>query len=413
MPQPRDQHAQLDRRKFFAASTLGSASLLSHSRNAMLVPRSRFLAEHGFWDYTSPGTGGMEAFQKDDYMQLLDDMAQADMNSLVVYVKWLTTGYRSRLSFQDQLPNNPVIASDNSLLRDVIEEAGKRRIKVWLGGAVTYFDIEKFGSKPYRIIETMSGYKLPIKVGVYDTDTSQLTERIVQIYEELVELFPQVRGLVVELEGAGVEVAHRIPLYNQWAKENGRPEFGELGHPFEPRTFDVPHWRDYTTYSRMKVLKAVEKAVRVKGFRGDFSMICETGSTSYAAGQEVNIKEFHAQFPDWIATTYEYDKWDHRYAMMDFCIAHPKQEGTKVFYLPRGVMTWGRNWPLPISLEKSWQLDVEDILRFQPQGVWWFGCGAANEGAHVSLSRLAKVGYRSGAEARRALLRKTSSLRTV
>ncbi len=161
----------------------------------------------------------MEAFREDEYLSLLDDMVAANMNSLMIFVKWLTTGYRSRLSFQDQLPDNPVIASDNALLRKVIEEAG-------------------------------------------------------------------------------------------------RPPFKVLGHPLNPRSFDVPAWRDYTTHSRLKVLKAVEDAVRARGFRGDLAMICETGRTSYTVGQAVNVKEFHKQFPNWIATTYEYDKWNHRYAMM-------------------------------------------------------------------------------------------------
>ena len=137
-------------------------------------------------------------------------------------------------------------------------------------------------------------------------------------------------------------------------------------------------------------------------------MICETGRTLYTVGQAVNLKEFHKQFPTWIATTYEYEKWDHRYGMMDVCIDHPKQEGLTVFYLPRGVMTW--EMPLPISLEESWQMDLEDIQRFKPQGVWWFGSGTKNEGAHVSLARLKQAGYKDGVAARQALLKKTFPL---
>ena len=411
------QKVQVQRREFLAASAIGSASLLAQAQDSQAATKgqSGSLMEHGFWDYTTPGAGGMEAFQQDDYMSLLDDMAEAGMNSLMIFVKWLTTGYRSRLPFQDQSPDNPVIASDNSLLRRVIEEAGKRKIKIWLGGAVTYYDIAKFGGKPYRTYDKLGGYDLPVKVGLYDTDTPGLTERIVQVYEELVELFPGVGGLEVELEGAGREEPHRIPLYNRWAEENGRPPFTELAHPLYPRVFDVPAWRDYTTHSRLKVLKAVEDAVRAKGFRGDLTMICETARTQYAIGQAVNVKEFHKAFPDWIATTYEYNKWDHRYGMMDVCIDHPKQEGVRVFYLPRGVMTYAyrRKWPLPISLEQNWQMDVEDIQRFKPQGVWWFGCGARNEGSHVSVSRLKQAGYGSGADARRALLKLTSELRAL
>jgi hypothetical protein len=163
----------------------------------------------------------------------------------------------------------------------------------------------------------------------------------------------------------------------------------------------------------LRVLKAVEHAVRAKGFRGDLAMICETGRASYSAFQEVNLEQYRKQFPQWKAITYEYDKWDHRYAMMDLSIDTPKRDGLEVYYLPRGVMTWAADWPMPISLEQSWQLDVEDITRFQPHGVWWFGSGTLNEGAHVSLSRLKKIGYRDGVEARRALLKKTSELRAL
>ena len=406
---------QLERREFLATSAVGSAFLLTQAQDTRAATKgpSGSLMEYGFWDYTTPGAGGMEAFKQDDYVSLLDDMAQAGMNSLMIFVKWLTTGYRSRLPFQDQSPDNPVIASDNSLLRRVIEEAVKRKIKIWLGGAVTYFDVTKFGEKPHRTYDRLGDFDLPVKVGLYDTDTPGLTERIVQIYEELVESFPGIGGLEVELEGAGMENPHRIPLYNRWAEENGRPPFRELAHPLNPRAFDVPAWRDYTTHSRLKVLKAVEDAVRAKGFRGDLAMICETGSTTYAIGQAVNVREFHKLFPHWIATTYEYDKWDHRYAMMDVCIDHPTQEGVRVFYLPRGVMTWGGEWPLPISLEQSWQMDLEDIHKFRPHRVWWFGSGARNEGAHVSVSRLKQSGYGSGEDARRALLELTSELRAL
>ena len=410
MPKMTDKDTSFRRRKFLGTSVAGSVSWLFNAHAGQRTPQktSDFLTEYGFWDYTTPGAGGMEAFKENDYLSLLDDMAAANMNSLMIYVKWLTTGYRSRLPFQDQIFENPVIASDNALLRKVIDEARKRRIKIWLGGAVTYFDVTKVQGKPHRIFDRLGGYKLPIKVGLYDTDIPGLTEMIVEIYEELLDLFPGVGGLEVELEGAGLEAPHRIASYSKWAKETGQPHFKELGHPLNPRSFDVPAWRNYTTYSRLKVLKAVEDAVRAKGFKGDLAMICETGRTSYTVSQAVNLKEFHQQFPNWIVTTYEYEKWDHRYSMMDVCIDHPKQEGFKVFYLPRGVMTW--EMPLPISLEESWQMDLEDIQRFRPQGVWWFGSGTKNEGTHVSLSRLKQAGYKNGVAARQALLKKTSPL---
>lgn len=372
------------------------------------------LKEHGFWDYTTPGCGGMGGYQKQDYLLLLDDMTKAGMNSLCIYVKWLTTGYRSRLAFLDQIPDCPVIASENRLLQEIIAEAGKRKIKIWLGAVVTYFAAEKFGSaKPWHIYESIGGYRLPFDVGAYSADTPVLTERAAQIYEELLDLFPGVEGLVVELESSGIEQPDRIPLYNQWASENHRPPFEQLGHPLNPRGFDVASWRDYTTHSRLKIVRAIEQAVRSKGFKGDLAMICETEKTPYSAIQEVNLQEYRKQFPNWKTITYEYEKCMHRYAMMDMCIDTPKREGLEVYYLPRGVMTWGMKWPSPLSLEESWRLDLEDIQTFRPHSVWWFGSGAVGEGTHVSLSRIQQSGYRDGVDARRALLKAASGLRTV
>ena len=43
-------------------------------------------SEYGFWDYTTPGTGGMEHYERADYISLLDDMAAAGMNSLVMVI---------------------------------------------------------------------------------------------------------------------------------------------------------------------------------------------------------------------------------------------------------------------------------------------------------------------------------------
>lgn len=94
---------------------------------------------------------------------------------------------------------------------------------------------------------------------------------------------------------------------------------------------------------------------------------------------------------------------------MDLSIATPKQCGVTVYYLPRGVMTWGR-WPLPITLEESWRMDLEDVETFQPNGLWWFGSGGNNEGLHVSLQRLLEAGYADGRQARRALLSRVKGL---
>ncbi len=354
----------------------------------------------------------MSGYQKQDYLLLLDDMAAAGMNSLCVYVKWLTTGYRSRLPFLDQIPGSPVMDSNNRLLQEVIEEARKRKIKIWLGAVTTYFDLERVPeSKPYYVYEQMAGYKLPFRVGAYTPDTPGITEKTVQIFEEMIDLFSGVGGLVVELEGAGIEQPERIPLYNQWARNNHRPPFEQLGHPLNARGFDVAPWRDYTTAKRLNLLQAVDQAVRSKGFKGDLAMICETDKTPYSAIQEVNLREYGRQFPHWKTITYEYDKDVHRYAMMDLCIDTPRQLGLEVYYLPRGVMTWGLDWPLPLSLEESWRRDWEDIEMFHPDSVWWFGSGTVGDGAHASLERVRKSGYRDGADARRALLRAASGLK--
>jgi len=104
---------------------------------AGLVPAAGPLSEHGFWDYTTPGAGGMEAFEKPDYLALLDDMAAARMNSLLICPKWSTTGYQSRLPYLDQQPSNKVIRSGNELLRWALAEAAKRGIKTWLSAFVT------------------------------------------------------------------------------------------------------------------------------------------------------------------------------------------------------------------------------------------------------------------------------------
>jgi hypothetical protein len=57
-------------------------------------------------------------------------------------------------------------------------------------------------------------------------------------------------------------------------------------------------------------------------------------------------------------------------------------------------------------------MDVEDIHRFGPDGVWWFGCGTVSAGFHVDSARLRQSGFADGAAARRALLDAAKSLRT-
>ncbi len=388
--------------------------LLNAAATHLGGPFMSTLAEYGFWDYTTPGAGGIEQFSRDDYLTLLDDMAAAAMDSLMICVKWSTTGYRSCLPFLDQLSGNPVIASDNALLREVIDEAAARGIKVWLGAVVSIYAAEKYGIAPYEMHEMTLPGTAPLGVGVYDADSSEFTERAVQIAEELITLFPGIHGLEIEMEGSGKGLPHRAAAYNAWAEANGRVPFEQLGRPLDPRPFDVPDWRDYATARRLDTLEAIERAVRANGFSGKLATILETAATPYAAGQEINLDVFKGRCPTWTAITYEYDKWRHRHAMMDFCIEQPRSAGIPVHYLPRGVMTWtyGCDWPLPIALEESWRRDIEDVARFRPDGLWWFGAGAVGEGAHVSTSRLNAIGYTDGVAARRALLKAAEPLRT-
>ena len=363
------------------------------------------LKEFGFWDYTTPGAGGMEHFRREDYDLLLDDMAGGGMNSLMICVKWFTTGYRSRLPFLDQVGDNPIIASDNEVLRWVIEESSKRGIKVWLGACLSLYCVERFGGQPHLLLKDFEeGFSLPFQVGGYASDLPEIGERGAQVVEEIVDLFPGIGGIEIELEESGYETPQRIPRYNAWAEKYGRRQFEELGHPFQPRAFEVPEWRDYTTDCRVGLAKTFEKAARAKGFGGDLSIICETGVSDYCVFHEVNLKRLRAGCPDWVAVTYEYDKANHRKAMMDFCIEKPMEEGFPLYYLARGVMTWGGEWPRRLSLEESWKRDVADVQEFAPDGFWWFGCGCVGEGWHVGEKRLRQSGYKNGVEARRALI---------
>ena len=59
------------------------------------------ISEIGFWEYTCPGHGSVEEYSARDWDVLLDDMSAGGFNSLVLGVKWLSTGYRSRLKWLD------------------------------------------------------------------------------------------------------------------------------------------------------------------------------------------------------------------------------------------------------------------------------------------------------------------------
>lgn len=372
------------------------------------VPYS--MREHGFWDYTTPAAGGAERYQLDDYRRLLDDMAGAGMNSLLLVVKWFTTGYRSRLSFLDQMPDNPVIASDNALLRQVISEAHARRILLRLGAVVSIYPVDRMTAAPINShVELTGGYPLPFRAGYFDPDASGVQSHAVQICEEIIEVFSEADGLMVEIEGADADMPHRIPRYEQWATAKGYPAYANLGHPLGLRLLDIPGWRAYTTQRRVDIMQDIERALRSRKFAGSLCTICETGSTAYTMSHEVDLEMMHRACPAWDAVTYEYEKTAHRYAMMDLCIETPKKIGLTTFYLPRGIMTWGTP-PRPTTLRQGWEMDVEDILRFRPDGVWWFGAGTRSRGAHADCTRLTAEGFQDEYDARRALLQAVAPL---
>lgn len=373
----------------------------------MAAAGSRFLREFGFWEYTTPCTGGFEGYDRDDYLLALDDMARAGMNSIMLVVKWSTTGYRSRLPYLDQLRGNKVIESDNKLLRTVMAEAKTRRIKVWLGIVTSYYDADKFGSIPHTITPGVFG--IPFKVGSYDPDAPQMIERGVQIFEEVLDEFPGPDGLMLEMEGVECPAAHRIPLYNQWAQANNRPPYGD------PRVVSGRHWFDYQTASIIKATKAVEKAVQAKSFHGDLATINKVGGDATTKNQLVNLEMMRRDCPAWATISYTYDKGlpGGRYdGPMEAGITYPKSLGMNVYYLPRGVMTWGQ-WNDRQRLERSWVQDVADVRKFQPQNLWWFGAGSKKDGVHTALSLLKRMGYADDVAARRALLKAAAPLQAA
>jgi hypothetical protein len=370
------------------------------------------LHEHGFWDYTAPGAGGMEGYTRDDYSALLDDMSASGMNSVLVMPKWITTGYRSRLPFVDQHPSNPVTGSDNVLLRDFLNDAKRRGIKTWIGAVASMFPARCVASAPYSFYDGSQWGASIEKIGCYDLDTPEVNEFAQPLFEELYELFPAIDGFMVELEFAAHVMPHRAPLYNAWAEANRRPRFDSLFMKLDGRSMtSLSPWREYSTHRRTELLAKIEKALRARGFRGELAMLCETGRSPGIAVQEVDCELFRRRCPNWAAVSYEYayDKdTPCRLGMMEMAITLPRKAGLKTYYLPRGVMTFNGTWPMTIPLEETWRRECEDIVQFMPDGVWWFGSGqGANNGWHVDTGRLKQSGFADGRAARNALLRAT------
>lgn len=363
------------------------------------------MQEYGFWDYTAPGAGGMEHYQKDDHLQLLDDMAQAGMNSLVIIVKWMTTGYRSQLEWLDQESNNPVILSDNELIRFSIDEAHKRGIKVWLGAVVTEHVARYYGKSSHRKFTIFVGDGTR-EVHTFDLDMPDVEERSISIFEELSEQFPNVDGLLVELEFGDTFSSHRVEFYNLWAKNNG----------IEPENNAAcPRFQQYATFRRCEVLASIRKALKSKGFTGDLSTICEALPGQRGVEHVVDLEEFSKRASEYSVVTYSYDPWNRHHPVNGHMMLQPKKHGLRSYYLTRGVMTWNKAWRspqprLPVTLPESWAFDIDDVQKYQPDGFWWFGTGAVREGAHTDIYELNKMGFADGRAARKTLLTQSAVL---
>ena len=355
------------------------------------------MQEYGFWEYTCPGAGKCESYTLADWTKLLDDMAAGGMNSLALVIKWSTTGYKSHLPWLDQNPNCTIIASGNRLLTQVMALAKARQIKVWLVVVCTHHQVKEYGIVPPTGQTDGSFF--------YDQDYPGVLERSVAMFAEIAELFSAADGIVVEMESVEFDWPHRIPLYNQWAREHGKPLHAELRQlPLDARAYRIHAWREFLTWRRCLALQAIEKGIRGTGYGGRLAMICETSNEFGSYIQVLNLAAYREAMPGWAAVTYDYDRDQNSLATVDFCMLQPQAAGLATFYLGRGVMTYGRE--LTIPLEEHWRRDLADAMKYGVEGFWFFGADAvAGENAHFGQAKLKRMGFATGLSARRRLLK--------
>jgi hypothetical protein len=372
--------------------------------------KASFKQEIGFWDYTCPMHGSLERYTQADWDMLLEDISAGGFNSFVLGIKWLTTGYRSRLGWLDQDENCSAVASDNGLVWHALREARRLGMRTRLLVVATIFPTRAFhlpGGVPYWTDE----------FAVYDLDTPGLVERIDLLFSEVVELFcDDTDGLVIELEFCDGESEHRIPVYNAWARENNRPDFREIKSiHLEPRAYPFQHWRDFTTFRRIETLKHIEALVREKGFKGELSSIIELDNQPMAVMGNVNLAMLQQALPGWAVVTYDsiYDRRRNRLATMDFCVHQPHQAGLTAYYLTRGVMTFGIPPDLPpANLEDQWRMSLEDARQHQPEALWFMGSDCRLDGAVCSILKLPEWGFPDGRTARRRLMQMAQEILT-
>jgi len=365
--------------------------------------------EIGFWDYTCPRHGSLEHYSAKDWDDLLDDMSVGGFNSLVIGVKWLTTGYRSRLPWLDQDPSNTTIATDNRLLLDALTKARSRGIRAWILIVASIFNVEAFGIASAQPGDAFLGSR------AYDLDQPVVSDRMVELCDEIGKVFGQhCDGMVIELEFCDSATPHRIPGYNAWASANGRPDFEPISKiELQPRSYPFSHWRDFTTSRRVDMLGRIESVLRDGGFQGELSTIAEIDNGIGSINFALNLKMLRSALPHWKLLTYDsiYDRRVNRLASMDFCIEYPHSLGFDVQFLTRGVMTW--TWPPDgpsMNLLEQWQMSIEDAGRFNPETFWFLGADARLDGAVCSDRKLAAWGFEDARSARRKLMQVAGGL---
>ena len=366
------------------------------------------MKEIGFWDYTCPLHGSLERYTQADWDVLLDDMSAGGFNSLVLGIKWLTTGYSSRYPWLDQDQQCSAITSNNGLLYHALRGAHSRGLLTWLLVVATIYPTRQF-NMPGGIPYWTDDYR------VYDLDTPGLAERIDLLYGEVVDLFGcDTDGIVVELEFCDGEAGHRIPIYNEWARQNNRPDFTVIKDiRLEPRAYPYKHWRDFTTWRRIATLKRIEQVVRSRGFTGKLASIIELDNQPMAVLGNINLEILHQALPHWSVVTYDsiYDRRRNRLATMDLCIHQPRQVGLEVNYLTRGVMTFGIPPELtPTTLEEQWRMSLEDAKVHQPDRLWFMGSDCRQDGLVCSNIKLPQWGFADGRTARLRLMETTRKL---
>ena len=367
----------------------------------------KLIQDVGFWDYTAPQHGSLEAYTEADWDELLDDLAQDGVNSLVICVKWITTGYRSALPWLDQDPICTAISTDNRTLHYGFREARKRGFKIWLLIVATQFPVEKFGLEPVWAPEWMLDVFGGL-IGYYDADHPGLRERIHEMVAEITELFGQyVDGVIAELEFCDRAEPHRVEGYNRWAVQNNRPDYETVSQvPLQPRCYPFTHWRDYATHRRITLLREIEETLRENGFTGEYATIAEFENSPGCVMYGNNMAMLREEMPHMKLITYDslYNRNLNRQSTVEMCMRQPREMGFEVNFLSRGVMPLFEHPDTFGPLEAQWQMTIDDAKDALPHGLYFMGCDARTKGMVCDSEKLKPFGFETGRQARKKLM---------